>query len=300
MIIDTILKLGDFTFANFEIPEKITFGGEQKLVNHELIGGIPVFDAMGKSDHDLEWSGLFKGDNALLRARYIDGLRLAGKPLPLTWSEFAYRVIIKEFTADFQRRYQKPYTIKCAIVDNLTAPIKFIADPGIDSLIASDMLNAGDLVTAINDPILTGLFSTASTALSAIDKISAATGGKLNSVLAPISAVRAKANSMLTAIAPAITTADILSQVFGITTTSNLARLDSTLGRVESNITAQDFNSKVVTVAGGNLYKIAAAEYGDQSAWVDIARANSLSDPNITDVRSLTIPRNTSNSGGIL
>ena len=56
---DTVLTLGDFEFARYEIPEQITFGGDQRLVVHELVGGTRVIDAMGRADAPLEWSGLF-------------------------------------------------------------------------------------------------------------------------------------------------------------------------------------------------------------------------------------------------
>ncbi len=99
---DTVLTLGDFEFAAYEIPEKISFGGSQHLTTHELIGGARVIDAMGRSDMPIAWSGVFDGENALERARYLDGLRIAGKSLKLTWSELSYQVIV----AELERAYE--------------------------------------------------------------------------------------------------------------------------------------------------------------------------------------------------
>ena len=48
--------------------------------------------------------------------------------------------------------------------------------------------------------------------------------------------------------------------------------------------------SKQITVAGGNLYAIAAQEYGNAMGWVQIAQANGLTDPQITGTVTLTSP----------
>lgn len=53
-----------------------------------------------------------------------------------------------------------------------------------------------------------------------------------------------------------------------------------------------------VTVAGGNLFRLAAEHYGDHTQWVRIARANGLRDPFLVGLHTLTIPpkRKTSTS----
>lgn len=45
-----------------------------------------------------------------------------------------------------------------------------------------------------------------------------------------------------------------------------------------------------ITVAGGDLYRIALQQYGDATAWDQIARANGLTDPVVRGVQLLTIP----------
>ncbi|MGX7707974.1 hypothetical protein [Methylobacterium sp. Gmos1] len=49
-------------------------------------------------------------------------------------------------------------------------------------------------------------------------------------------------------------------------------------------------NATVVTVAGGNLFQIAAEQLGDHSQWDRIARLNGLLDPFLTGPRDLLIP----------
>ncbi len=52
------------------------------------------------------------------------------------------------------------------------------------------------------------------------------------------------------------------------------------------------------TVAGGNLFQIAAAELGDATQWLRIAQQNGLSDPMLTGVTTLLIPDPNPSAGG--
>jgi hypothetical protein len=45
-----------------------------------------------------------------------------------------------------------------------------------------------------------------------------------------------------------------------------------------------------ITVQGTNLFALAAAELGDATQWINIARTNNLSDPFITELSQITIP----------
>ena len=55
---------------------------------------------------------------------------------------------------------------------------------------------------------------------------------------------------------------------------------------------------KITTVAGDNLFRIAAVELADATQWVRIAELNNLSDPIITTMVSLLIPDINPNAGG--
>jgi len=47
---------------------------------------------------------------------------------------------------------------------------------------------------------------------------------------------------------------------------------------------------RTVTVAGGDLYRVALREMGDATLWQAIAQANGLSDPVLRGVVTLVIP----------
>lgn len=55
---------------------------------------------------------------------------------------------------------------------------------------------------------------------------------------------------------------------------------------------------KIITVAGGNLFRIAAQYLGDATQWLRIAQANNLSDPMLSGVVTLNIPDPNPSAGG--
>lgn len=55
-----------------------------------------------------------------------------------------------------------------------------------------------------------------------------------------------------------------------------------------------------ITVAGGDLFHIAAEQLGDATQWVRIAQLNTISDPVLSGLMTLVIPdRDPAAGGGI-
>jgi L-ascorbate metabolism protein UlaG (beta-lactamase superfamily) len=53
-----------------------------------------------------------------------------------------------------------------------------------------------------------------------------------------------------------------------------------------------------LTIAGGNLFSIAAEQLGDATQWIRIAQLNELTDPMLSGVNTLQIPDVDPNAGG--
>ena len=53
-----------------------------------------------------------------------------------------------------------------------------------------------------------------------------------------------------------------------------------------------------ITVAGGNLFRIAAEQLGDATQWIRIAQLNSLSDFVVLGLVTLQMPSINPNAGG--
>ena len=47
---------------------------------------------------------------------------------------------------------------------------------------------------------------------------------------------------------------------------------------------------RTITAIGGNLFEVAAREFGSPLQWINIARSNAMSDPMITGQVRLVIP----------
>ncbi|MCX7382763.1 MAG: hypothetical protein NT133_15405 [Alphaproteobacteria bacterium] len=55
---------------------------------------------------------------------------------------------------------------------------------------------------------------------------------------------------------------------------------------------------RTVTIAGGNLFRVAAEELGDATQWVRIAALNGLKDPMLEGVVTLRLPPRDAKAGG--
>ena len=133
--------LGPLLLQSFELPQTIKWGGAQRLVVHNLPGGIRVIDSLGRADDDITWSGVFSGTDAMVRARALDLLRAGGAIWPLTWSTFFYSVIIKSCEIDYTKSNWLPYRVTCTVVRD-EAAVAIVTGLSIAEQISSDLSNA--------------------------------------------------------------------------------------------------------------------------------------------------------------
>lgn len=314
---DTTLNLGAFQFALFEIPEKISWGGSQRTAVHELVGGQRVIDAMGRADAPIAWSGLFMGQNATERARYLDTQRVQGVAQTLTFGQMSYSVIVKEFTAEYERFYQIPYRISCEVIADLANPVTNIAPASIDSDILTDYNACGVLAASIGDSSLLSLLATVGNAVANVISFANASRSVIASVQQPLASVQARVGVLLgvsggvlalaasfggvqPGIAGNVSSVSMVTQSTNMTQFNNLSLLGSLVGRMSSNLGAVQTSPNTVTVAGGNLFSIAGQQYGDATAWTGIAKANNLTDPFVQGTQTLNIPAKPDTAGGVL
>ena len=182
------LLLGPVLFQDFELPERISWGGAQRLAVHQLPGGTRVIDALGRDDRQITWSGVFSGGGAAERARLIDLLRADGSVWPLTWDAFFYSVVIASFDADYSRSAWIPYRIACTVLRDeaealVMAAVSLAADALADVTSADSLGSFIDLssaLSALSAPGATTLGSTAhGTALGSLSGSSAQINGAM-------------------------------------------------------------------------------------------------------------------------
>ena len=314
---DTTVNLGPFQFALFEIPEKVSWGGSQRIAVHELVGGQRVLDAMGRSDRPLVWSGLFMGQNATERARFLDTMRAQGLPQTLTFGQLAYSVLIKQFEPNYERFYQIPYRIELEVIADLANPVTSVAPASIDSDILTDYDASNLLAAQVGDSTLTSLLAVLGVAIGAVASFATASRSSVSGVQQPLASVQARVAVLLTSsegvlggvssfggvqpgVFGSVSATSLSAQSSNMTQFNALLQLGSIAGRMSANLGAISTSSNTVTTAGGNLFSIAQQQYGDATQWTGIAKANGLTDPFVQGTQTLTIPAQPDTSDGVL
>lgn len=204
------LVLGSVTFAGYEIPEHMPFGGEQRVHVHKLVGGERVVDAMGPDDADIVWSGRFQGGDAVGRARQLDRLRKSGAEVSLSWMGLFYRVIVTHFRAQTERFYQVPYEIGCTVIEDPSSGLGSALAATLDSLVAGDLTAAAALPLSDAPETAVASLQTAVTTAGALQ-------GADPTTLAP---VLTAADAASTSLGSAVTASDVLintASVGGVT-----------------------------------------------------------------------------------
>ncbi|OCJ12465.1 hypothetical protein A6U86_05430 [Rhizobium sp. AC27/96] len=183
------LVLGGVTFQNFEIPERINFGGRQHAAVHKLIGGNRVVDAMGPDADDVNWSGRFRGPDAMERAQALDAMRSAGAQVTLSYMSTFLVVLITEFKAEPERFYEIPYKITCTVVTDLINDALGAIVNGIDTIVGNALTVAASFTaggTSAAQIATAAAVSTVSTAVSAAGSLQDASTATLSTVTSTV------------------------------------------------------------------------------------------------------------------
>jgi len=174
---NVVVTLGGVAFQDFEVPEKIGFGGTQRVAVQSLIGGGRVVDVLGEDAAEIRFTGIFSGNDAVQRARSLDAARAAGAAVPLCWDAFFYNVVIADFVADYEKPWWIPFALRCVVTSEAV-------DLGIvptATLIANDLSyaatlfgQAGVVLAGFGDPTVAGLSAAQGVIGASIDSTGAA------------------------------------------------------------------------------------------------------------------------------
>jgi hypothetical protein len=311
----TQLVLGDFVFQDMEVPESLPFGGGQMLSVKKLVGGARVIDVMGVDPDPIEWTGFFfptsDGSSALDRAMQVQELKDSGVTQLLSFDELLFNVVIREFKPNYKLGHI-PYKITLEVLEDLSSAGATDALGNIDDDISDDMYAANTLAADV--PSITSSVSTLVSDINAIGSLVSAAYSVVAPLIQSVSAIISNVSTlslstdetlasasapggMSTSNTPAVNLAAYEAQLAANNTQTSLVQLQGLLGRILKNLQLVNSSIKTVTVSGGNLFDIAAKQYGDPTAWTLIASANGLTDPTITGIVTLTIPPYVSGTG---
>jgi hypothetical protein len=251
-----ILTLGGVIFQDFEIPESIKAGGEQKLDIKKFLGGSRTIDVLGRDDADIEWSGRFRGSTAEQRCQQLNAMRVAGAPVQLTWSTFNYQVVINKFTFDYQSPLEIPYRICLTVQVDNTIPIPSLLQ-AIDEVFGTNLASALNLGAAANVAGVTTGLNQLQTSVNSIGIISGASPAALNSLNQSIVSVQGVTGTAIsTASAQIPPSASVFGATAGLppqTIASNVAGQASTFSQLSNLIplsSALSVMSKNVSAVG--------------------------------------------------
>lgn len=194
---DTTLTLGGFTFRDMEIPDKINFGGEHKLVVHELVGGERIIDAMGRNDTNIEWSGLIQGSDAIDRAMTLENFRTSGQPVTLSWFNLSFVVVVEKFIAYTEKYYQVTYEIGCKTVTSGLDLFGLASLLGFDQSILNDLAFANTIATQLNIPVINTAMSSLSGSINSVSTFNGASSSTIAGVNAPLTSTLGTVNSQI-------------------------------------------------------------------------------------------------------
>ncbi|MDE1999650.1 MAG: hypothetical protein KGI52_12060 [Burkholderiales bacterium] len=181
-------RSASITFEDIEIPQRITWGGEQLLSVHQLMGGRRIVDALGASDAPLSWEGIFTTLTAVDRARFCDSLRRTGEACTLEWGEFSYSGVVSQFSADYTRGgLYVPYRITLTVVEDRTSITSQNVPPSPLAQMTIDLNRAGTLQHCIGDTSLAGLTATVQTAVQSVVSAISPMARGLTSLVASVS-----------------------------------------------------------------------------------------------------------------
>lgn len=310
---DTYVMLGGIKLERFEVPEKMPMGGEQMLGVQRLVGGKRVIDAMGVTPRDMVWEGIFFGKNAVARADALEKMLDAGLPIKLSWADKSYIVVIERFEPDYLSKTHIPYSI-CCVVSEKSAAAGASKPSSVDAMMKDDAASAFEKAARTGVDAVRSAVDTVRSAVGQVSNFVSATRAQIDTVLGPIQEARELISSLSTDLS-VIGGIDMLS--LGVEPIDDLVEavsiggsngdlltdlfdIDGTLARMEGNLDGVDVAGAYRTVAGGDLYRVALEEYGDATAWVDIARANDLVDPQITGITELRLPPTVRGTDGII
>jgi hypothetical protein len=178
---NVVITLGGVPLQDMEVPERIYFGGGQRVAVQQLIGGGRVVQALGLDDGSISFSGIFSGTDAVRRAQLLDGARALGAPLPLVWGEFFYTVIIAEFSAVYHKANLIPFTVCCVVVSDPLASLVALGTP-----LAISVGNDLNLAAALSGQAgfsLDGLSAASLAGFSSVQNIVQASIGNSGAVL---------------------------------------------------------------------------------------------------------------------
>lgn len=277
----TPLSIGDVVFATQECPNKLSIGAaEQMLAVHDMPGGSRVVNAFGNKFKDVTWEGHFWDQNISIRVQQLRLYQVSGVEIPVSFGDEKYYCIVKDFDPGYLGGYNE-YSITLCITRDNNGQFTVASSTSIDTQVQAlqSAAIAQNVAVQAVDPTQSGGFQSALTNLWAV--IAAAQPLAQNIV--------SGGQGILQAAATAIEAVQTYQALVGEVAQQypNVVALISALQLITDNV-SRGQSPQSVAVIGGDLFGIAAMQYGDVTQAFSLAAANGLISPYLPS----GIPRN--------
>jgi hypothetical protein len=118
---DQSVSIGNIILEDWEIPEKVTWGGSQRMTVHKLVGGTRYIDTMGPDNAEVSWSGKFLSQDASFRADQLDIIRKSGQVVDVVFAGRYYSGVVSQFTAQQITQFLLDYQVSITILADESA-----------------------------------------------------------------------------------------------------------------------------------------------------------------------------------
>lgn len=276
------VTLGSILFSTEELPDKWDIGASQQmLVVDDLPGGGRVVNDMGNSANEITWTGRFYGSNIWPRVQQLRLYQVNSVVIPLNWWNEKYLVVIKSFNPGYMGG-RTEYEITLVVIQDQNGAFTVSTAQSIDQVVQSLQSQA---ITQQNAVQAAEQAAQNPPPLPAQDVY-----GQYLLDLWEILGNAAPLSSNIVQYGPAILTAAQIAiagvQQYQGSILPTDPQFPNTVGLLASLLTLYQnvqagMVQKTVPFDGGDLFEMAALEYGDITQCFAIASANSLVYPTL-------------------
>lgn len=112
------IKLGNFEFLLYEVPENVRYGGPEHIEIHRQPGGQRQIDILGRDDDPYVWRGMLLSADAEARSLQLQQMKVAGLIYPLQFGAVDEDVVISKLIFIYRKPNFIEYEIECTPVIN--------------------------------------------------------------------------------------------------------------------------------------------------------------------------------------
>ena len=284
--------------GGFEVPQELEVGLETWSSVHKLpqtgtSNPKIIVQTFGVFPKPIKWEARFLGVNAEQRAKTLATAQVQQRVVPFVAGARSWDCVIRDFTEKILSRYDIGYSIEILPILERAGrvPSGSLSVGAPAALFKSYLvLQNGQLSQALaTDPraaLAQAQLGNTVSAIAAAQPESQASTSTLLSLSSTVSSTVNATNALASTLAGSSLTADISLFLAASNISAAAQSYVTTLGALTGANLAN-----VVTQNGGDLFTVAATQFGDWTRAFDLAAVNGITDPFLSGAVSVTIPQ---------